>query len=227
MPVDYDPVTKQFEDEGRRETEWSVRRGDQGQRTGGRGPDRSQDRPSFGRPEYYSSETPSYRGRGPKGYRRSDEAIRDEVCDRLTQAGGVDATNIDVQAIQGQVFLDGNVGDRFQKRIAEDVAFSISGVTDVQNRLRIEEAPRRPGAEQERQPDLRHRIRPGMDVYDMNGQLVGRVKDVRSDDFLIDKRLARDVYVPFSSVREASDRITIRSDEPEIERKNVIPPWSI
>ena len=31
-----------------------------------------------------------YRGRGPKGYRRSDARIREDVCDRLTEAPDVD-----------------------------------------------------------------------------------------------------------------------------------------
>ncbi|HEX6178217.1 MAG TPA: RNA-binding protein, partial [Thermoanaerobaculia bacterium] len=39
---------------------------------------------------------PSFRGRGPKNYQRSDDRIREEVCERLTWADDVDATEIDV-----------------------------------------------------------------------------------------------------------------------------------
>src|SRR5687768_5171077 len=37
-----------------------------------------------------------YAGRGPKGYQRSDERIKEEVCDRLTADPDVDALEIEV-----------------------------------------------------------------------------------------------------------------------------------
>lgn len=43
-------------------------------------------------------------------------------------------------------------------------------------------------------------IRIGMDVLGRDGSPVGTVKEVRQDDFLVDRPLARDVYVPFSFV---------------------------
>ena len=43
-------------------------------------------------------------------------------------------------------------------------------------------------------------IRVGMDVMSINGHAVGKVKEVRADDFLLDRPLARDLYVPFSFV---------------------------
>jgi hypothetical protein len=79
----------------------------------------------------------SFRGRGPKNYRRSDERILEEVSDRLTQDHDVDASEIEVTVADGQVTLTGTVNSRHQKRIAEDVAESCSGVVDVHNRLRV------------------------------------------------------------------------------------------
>ena len=38
-----------------------------------------------------------HRGRGPRGYTRSDERIREDVNDRLTDDGWLDASDIDVQ----------------------------------------------------------------------------------------------------------------------------------
>src|SRR5262245_32238876 len=35
-------------------------------------------------------------GRGPRGYRRSDDRIREDVCDRLCEHGFVDASDIEV-----------------------------------------------------------------------------------------------------------------------------------
>jgi osmotically-inducible protein OsmY len=81
----------------------------------------------------------SYAGRGPKGYRRSDERIREDVCDRLTQHPDVDATNIDIAVANGVVTLSGAVNDRREKRIAEDLAESVYGARDVQNQIRVEQ----------------------------------------------------------------------------------------
>ena len=76
-------------------------------------------------------------GRGPKGYQRSNDRIREDVCDRLTQHGQVDASDIDVQVQEGEVTLNGTVDTRQAKRLAEDTAFSVSGVRDVHNQLRV------------------------------------------------------------------------------------------
>lgn len=78
-----------------------------------------------------------YRGRGPKGYVRSDERIREDINDRLTDDWSLDATDIDVQVSEREVTLTGEVASRADKRRAEDLAESVSGVTNVQNNLRI------------------------------------------------------------------------------------------
>lgn len=77
-----------------------------------------------------------YRGRGPKNYTRSDERIREDVCDRLADDGLVDASDIDVEVKGSEVTLSGTVQDRAQRRRAEDCAELVSGVTHVQNNLR-------------------------------------------------------------------------------------------
>lgn len=82
----------------------------------------------------------SHRGRGPKGYRRSDERIREDVSDRLTDDSSVDASGIEVSVQDGEVTLSGTVGDRQGRRRAEDIAESVAGVTHVQNNLRLGQA---------------------------------------------------------------------------------------
>jgi len=77
-----------------------------------------------------------YRGRGPKGYRRSDERIKEDVNDRLSE-GYLDATEIEVNVQAGEVVLTGTVNNRYDKRRAEDIAESVSGVTHVENRIRV------------------------------------------------------------------------------------------
>lgn len=78
-----------------------------------------------------------FRGRGPRGYQRSNERIREDVCERLTDHPAIDATDVEVDAREGVVTLQGSVEDRRQKRLADDVAESVSGVRDVNNQLEV------------------------------------------------------------------------------------------
>ena len=83
------------------------------------------------------SSRPHFVGRGPKGYQRSDDRIREEICDCMTEDPRLDASEIEVDVRQGEVMLTGSVTSRDQKRRAEDVAERISGVRDVTNQLRV------------------------------------------------------------------------------------------
>ena len=79
-----------------------------------------------------------HRGKGPSDYRRSEARIREDICDRLTDDDRVDASNIRVQIENDNtVILSGTVNSREEKRRAEDLVESISGVRDVENRLRV------------------------------------------------------------------------------------------
>lgn len=78
-----------------------------------------------------------YHGKGPKSYRRSDERIREDVNDRLSE-GYLDASEIEVQVSEGLVTLTGTVNSRTDKRRAEDIAEDVRGVKNVENRLRVE-----------------------------------------------------------------------------------------
>lgn len=80
----------------------------------------------------------NYRGRGPKGYSRSDDRIREDISDRLTEDWAVDATDIEVSVSGGEVTLSGAIDSRTGKRRAEDIAESVSGVRNVQNNIRVQ-----------------------------------------------------------------------------------------
>ena len=79
-----------------------------------------------------------HRGRGPKGYRRSDERIHEDVCERLTEDPFIDASNVEVIVKDGEITLNGTVTSRGLKRRAEDLAELASGVSHVQNNLRVQ-----------------------------------------------------------------------------------------
>lgn len=80
-----------------------------------------------------------HRGRGPKGYQRSDARIMEDVNDRLTDDPHLDASEIEVSVTGREVTLTGTVNSRFEKRHAEDLAESVSGVSHVQNNLRVQQ----------------------------------------------------------------------------------------
>ncbi len=84
-------------------------------------------------------------GVGPKGYSRSEERIEEEVNERLTAHPDIDATEVIVRVHNREVTLEGEVEDRHSRRLAEDIAYDVSGVWDVQNRLRV--SPRRGGSD--------------------------------------------------------------------------------
>jgi osmotically-inducible protein OsmY len=81
--------------------------------------------------------TGPHRGKGPSGYQRSDDRIRELVCESLADDDQLDATHIEVAVSHGEVTLSGTIDDRRAKRDAEDCAWSVSGVRDVQNMLRV------------------------------------------------------------------------------------------
>jgi osmotically-inducible protein OsmY len=86
---------------------------------------------------YYDARSRGHRGRGPKGYTRSDERIREDINDRLTDYDYIDASDIEVNVENGEVILTGLVENRYEKRMAEDIVEDVSGVRNVENRIRI------------------------------------------------------------------------------------------
>lgn len=91
----------------------------------------------FGDPYARERREADHRGRGPKGYRRSDERIGEDVHDRLTEDRDLDASGIEVEVREGEVTLNGVVSDRHDKHRAEHIVEHILGVGHVQNNLRV------------------------------------------------------------------------------------------
>lgn len=89
----------------------------------------------FNRDKY--EEQRNFIGRGPKGYRRSDDRIYEEVCETLMRSPDVDASTIGVRVHEGTVLLEGKVEDRHSKRMAEYVIEDLPGVLDVRNEIRV------------------------------------------------------------------------------------------
>lgn len=79
----------------------------------------------------------SHRGKGPKNYNRSDDRIKEDINDRLSDDPFIDASEIEVTVTNGEVTLTGSVDHRSTKRRAEDLAEAVSGVKNVENRIRV------------------------------------------------------------------------------------------
>jgi osmotically-inducible protein OsmY len=93
-------------------------------------------------------------GRGPKGYQRSDERIREEISDQLMQHPLIDASDVEIEVQGGEVTLKGNVEDRNMKRMLEDLAESVLGVKDVHNHVRAQPQQGQLRNDQQRQGQL-------------------------------------------------------------------------
>ena|SRR5688500_499833 len=79
----------------------------------------------------------SHKGKGPRNYKRSDDRIKEIVCDMLCDNPDLDASNIEVDVKDSEVILTGEVQDRSAKRLAEDLAEGVAGVSNVQNRIHV------------------------------------------------------------------------------------------
>jgi hypothetical protein len=186
-------------------------------------------------------------GRGPRGYRRSDDSIRDDVCERLWDDGMVDASDIDVSVADGEVLLEGYVDNRYEKRQAEITAEMARGVTDVRNHLRIRSQQRMDRGDDRayagtQYADMNRRTTAGaatadtgmnatvgrssihveMGVIAADGDNLGQVKEVRATDFLLDRSMKRDIYIPFNLVRSATnDNLFLTVSEDELDKMDL------
>lgn len=73
----------------------------------------------------------------PKGFRRTDERVCDEVCERLAEARDLDVSEVTVEVGSGIVTLSGTVSDRRAKYRVEDIAEQVMGVDEVRNNIRV------------------------------------------------------------------------------------------
>lgn len=81
----------------------------------------------------------SYRGRGPKGYTRTDELLKEVICEQLTDDPFIDASGVSVDVEKSEVTLRGSVRDRRQKYAIEDLVADVVGVNEIHNHLSVAE----------------------------------------------------------------------------------------
>jgi hypothetical protein len=103
--------------------------------------------PDFGTPHAWGREsgwnrrgTGALRRTGPKGYKRSDDRIREDICEHLMDISDIDSSEVEVRVHEGRVTLEGNVPVRSMRYEIEDIAAATLGVQDVENNIGV---PRR------------------------------------------------------------------------------------
>ncbi|WP_437737510.1 BON domain-containing protein [Sorangium sp. So ce1335] len=79
-------------------------------------------------------------GRGPKGYKRSDNRILEDICEMLSDRDDIDPSEVTVRVQNGEVTLEGTVNERHHKRIIEQLTENVRGVDDVHNQIRVQRA---------------------------------------------------------------------------------------
>ncbi len=108
-----------------------------------------------------------------------------------------------VDAVEGHAELVLDVSHRIHERpellfeehlAAELVADALTELgVDIRTGRRVERVER---------VETGGRIQVGMEVVGANANPIGRVKEVRHNDFLVDRRMQRDIYVPITAVRD-------------------------
>jgi BON domain-containing protein len=77
------------------------------------------------------------RSRGPKGYQRSDERLKEDISERLMEAYDIDSSEVTVEVSGAKVTLEGSVPSRHMKHAIEDLVDACPGVQDIENRVRV------------------------------------------------------------------------------------------
>jgi hypothetical protein len=86
---------------------------------------------------YEALSAASHRGRGPKGYRPSDERLREIICERLTDDPFIDASDVTIDVRNCEVTVSGTVETRRMKFAIEDLIADVHGATEIHNLLQL------------------------------------------------------------------------------------------
>jgi len=73
-----------------------------------------------------------------QGYPRSDDRIKDDICERMRNQNQFDPSHLEIQVQNGEVILRGNVETYQIKRSIEDLVETVLGVREINNFLKAD-----------------------------------------------------------------------------------------
>jgi osmotically-inducible protein OsmY len=79
----------------------------------------------------------SQTGQRSQFHRRSDDKIHEDIWELLTHNADLDASEVELHVESGEVTLTGTVDSRDAKWLTEDLVNSVTGVREVNNRLKV------------------------------------------------------------------------------------------
>jgi hypothetical protein len=82
----------------------------------------------------------NFSGTAPKGWKLSDEKLKQRVSEVLLHSHDVDPTDMEVEVKDRVVYLKGAIKSRGMKIVAIDLVGSIPGVEDVFTELKVRES---------------------------------------------------------------------------------------
>lgn len=88
-------------------------------------------------PRHPSPSTSQRFGRAPKGFKRSDERIKEEICEMIMRDESIDASDVEIEVSSGEVTLTGTVPERKMKHAVEDLIEATLGVSDIHNQIKV------------------------------------------------------------------------------------------
>jgi osmotically-inducible protein OsmY len=88
----------------------------------------------------YAPSAGRFAGKGPKGYKRSDERIKEEISELIMHHPEVDGSDIEVEVASADVTLTGSVPERKMKHAVEDLIERTLGVGEIHNQLKVKKS---------------------------------------------------------------------------------------
>ena len=85
-------------------------------------------------------------GKGPKGYKKDDYAIYEEICENLTRDSYIDASSINVNVEKAVLYLTGEVESEEMRDRVMGLAQEIHGVSHILNEIVLTESNSGPEA---------------------------------------------------------------------------------
>ena len=113
-----------------------------GQSSGGRYGSSWDPQQAWGSRQGMGQRQQDFTGKGPKGWTRSDDRIKEDLSEQFARHPDLDPSEIEIRVHGGEVTLTGSVSDRESKRLAEDIAENVQGVKDVTNQVRVSSSQR-------------------------------------------------------------------------------------